>query len=38
MAKMPLAEHDNMVKTFPAVCTENLIRVDAVMESPKLAE
>jgi len=23
---------------FKAVCTENLIRVDAVMESPKLAE
>jgi hypothetical protein len=22
----------------PAVCTENLIRVDEVMESPKLAE
>ena len=22
----------------PGVCTENLIRVDAVMESPKLAE
>jgi hypothetical protein len=24
--------------TEAAVCTENLIRVDAVMESPKLAE
>jgi hypothetical protein len=24
--------------TDPAVCTENLIGVDAVMESPKLAE
>ena len=23
---------------WPAVCTENLIRVDDVMESPKLAE
>jgi hypothetical protein len=23
---------------FSAVCTENVIRVDAVMESPKLAE
>ena len=23
---------------MPVVCTENLIRVDAVMESPKLAE
>ncbi len=23
---------------FPPVCTENLIRVDDVMESPKLAE
>jgi hypothetical protein len=23
---------------LPVVCTENLIRVDAVMESPKLAE
>jgi hypothetical protein len=93
MAKMPLAEHDNVVKTLPAdrtdrpftisvlprrsrrgwpipnarrpkaadedvtvdgvavtndvsrfylptigVCTENLIRVDDVMESPKLGE
>jgi hypothetical protein len=28
-------EHDDAP---PAVCTENLIRVDAVMESPKLAE
>jgi hypothetical protein len=24
--------------SYPPVCTENLIRVDAVMESPKLAE
>jgi hypothetical protein len=75
MPKMPLAEHDNVVKTFPpdrtdrpftisvlprrlrrgwpisnahrpkaadedvtVVCTENLIRVDDVMESHKLAE
>jgi hypothetical protein len=26
------------VAALGAVCTENLIRVDAVMESPKLAE
>jgi NAD(P)-dependent dehydrogenase (short-subunit alcohol dehydrogenase family) len=26
------------VQSLGAVCTENLIRVDAVMESPKLAE
>jgi hypothetical protein len=26
------------LKTEGPVCTENLIRVDAVMESPKLAE
>jgi putative ABC transport system substrate-binding protein len=26
------------LKTAKAVCTENLIRVDDVMESPKLAE
>jgi hypothetical protein len=25
-------------KPKPAVCTENLIRVDSVVESPKLAE
>jgi hypothetical protein len=27
-----------MVSILPPVCTENLIRVDDVMESPKLAE
>jgi hypothetical protein len=26
------------VEVIAGVCTENLIRVDAVMESPKLAE
>jgi hypothetical protein len=27
-----------IVEVIAGVCTENLIRVDAVMESPKLAE
>jgi hypothetical protein len=27
-----------MLDAHPPVCTENLIRVDDVMESPKLAE
>jgi hypothetical protein len=27
-----------IVRSMPPVCTENLIRVDVVMESPKLAE
>ena len=38
MAQMAFAEHHDMIEAFPAVCTESLIRVDAVMESPKLAE
>jgi predicted dehydrogenase len=29
---------DTHIPALSAVCTENLIRVDAVMESPKLAE
>jgi hypothetical protein len=32
---MGLTENDDMIQ---AVCTENRIRVDDVMESPKLAE
>jgi hypothetical protein len=28
----------NLKRRRPAVCTENLIRVDDVMESPKLPE
>jgi hypothetical protein len=30
--------HQSLDKDAPAVCTENLIRVDGVAESPKLAE
>jgi NAD/NADP transhydrogenase alpha subunit len=33
-----VAASPDTVKKFKAVCTENLIRVDDVMESPKLAE
>ena len=35
---MHLAQDNDVVHTFTPVCTEDLIRVDAVMESPKLAE
>jgi hypothetical protein len=34
----PQVGFDLLETKFDAVCTENLIRVDAVMESPKLAE
>jgi DNA topoisomerase III len=34
----PAEEKGDEVQLLPPVCTENLIRVDAVMESPKLAE
>ena len=37
VAQSPDELVDSLIKT-PPVCTENLIRVDDVMESPKLAE
>jgi hypothetical protein len=37
---LSIRSHSNKVRVRPfvAVCTENLIRVDDVTESPKLAE
>jgi hypothetical protein len=36
--QMHLAQDNDVVHTLTPVCTENLIRVDDVTESPKLVE
>jgi hypothetical protein len=40
VSSLSIRSHSNKVRVRPfvAVCTENLIRVDDVTESPKLAE
>jgi len=39
LTRRPGAHFGGVIRSGPAlVCTENLIRVDDVMESPKLAE